>query len=1118
MDRMLRVVATGLLLTSSFAILGSNTPVSAAPSDSDGDGKLEITTCDELFTELAGGTSSTPKAGDYELLPAGSTFDCTSGSPRSPMGYFSGLLDGNGVTLADLSISCSAHNCGLFETLSPGAQLTGITFADAVVAGPSNNFVGLLAGQSGASTSTTPVLVDDIAATRITVTGASYVGGLLGACWSCDVSAIDVDGSVTGDSTAGGVIGMFGSDTITGGFIGLQRISNSTSSATVTADDYVGGFVGLAFRGDFSLTSGIFDSTFDGSVAAVGQVGANQGGGGFIGQISGISGGGSTGGYRLERLSSLGSVSGVAHLGGIVGWARRRAQLVDSYSEGSISQSGGNGSFGAGGLIGNCDPPIDATVRNTGTIERSYSVSQITAGFRAGGLIAGGMTDLTDSFFRGSLTREVGSSDTSFGGVHARGRDATFLRTYAAVSATQAVGYGFAGDGQYSPAASKCTNSFWDQQASTRPYDPCANGSDEKITTDEMKTAATFTDAGWDFSCIDPVWAIDATINDGYPFLVGVGMGAGYTSAEEPVTIQRAGSGTLTSGQSETVTFTLCESSSSFSDSSITVTGGTLSNFSGSATSYSATFTPAPNSSGTASISVAAGSFTDGAGNDAGSSTALTIPFNTAPAPSLLSYASSSLSLTSGTAMTTLTPTVTGTVTSWSVSPTLPTGLTLNTATGAISGTPTTASSARTYTVTATNAGGFATATFSITVTAPVAGDTMSPVVFLYRNIHMLAPGETNTVMFVLLEQVTGFTISDITVTAGTLSNFQTLDRAAIDNSFTSPYEVVYSVTYTPPASSSGSATMSVAAGRFTDLAGNANLPSLPLTLWYNTVPRAPVTDSSGDQTRVSSGAGLVIEDDGVATAIPVVEADSKATLTDGVSSMAITLNERVRLNTGRVEAPPREVVEVSGSGFEPDTDVEVWVFSEPTLLGTVLVDEDGNFSAELDLPATLPVGDHTVQAEGRARGGVTKALAVGLTIENSYVFVPVEPGRVVDTRLSGSKIDDVTRFKIVDAPVLGDPTRTGDTIGVPAGTAAVAMNITVTGTETGGYVSVYPCANTDTAVPNTSNVNYGPDATVANSATMPLSDDGHICVKAVGTTHVLIDIAGTLANEVSPS
>lgn len=248
MHRMLNIVATGFLLTSSFAVLGPSTPASAL-SDSDGDGKLEITTCDDLFTELDGGTSSTPKTGEYELLPAGSTFDCTSGSPRSPMGYFAGLLDGNGVTLADLSISCSVDNCGLFETLSPGAQLTGISFADAIVAGPSNNYVGLLAGKSGASTSTTPVLVDDISATGITVTGASFAGGLLGSCWSCDLSDIDVGGSVTGDSTAGGVIGMFGSDTTTGRFIGLQRISNSTSSATVTADDFVGGFVGLAFRG-----------------------------------------------------------------------------------------------------------------------------------------------------------------------------------------------------------------------------------------------------------------------------------------------------------------------------------------------------------------------------------------------------------------------------------------------------------------------------------------------------------------------------------------------------------------------------------------------------------------------------------------------------------------------------------------------------------------------------------------------------------------------------------------------------------------------------------------------------------------------------------------------------
>ena len=123
--------------------------------------------------------------------------------------------------------------------------------------------------------------------------------------------------------------------------------------------------------------------------------------------------------------------------------------------------------------------------------------------------------------------------------------------------------------------------------------------------------------------------------------------------------------------------------------------------------------------------------------------------------------------------------------------------------------------------------------------------------------------------------------------------------------------------------------------------------------------------------------------------------------------------------------------------------------------------------------------------------------------------FVSVEPGRVVDTRVSGSKVDGVSRFRIADANVVGDPSRSGESIGVPVGAGAVAINVTVTGTEAPGFVSVYPCADTDAAVPNVSNVNYAANATVANSAVVPLSADGYLCVKAVGATHVLIDVAG---------
>jgi gliding motility-associated-like protein len=63
-----------------------------------------------------------------------------------------------------------------------------------------------------------------------------------------------------------------------------------------------------------------------------------------------------------------------------------------------------------------------------------------------------------------------------------------------------------------------------------------------------------------------------------------------------------------------------------------------------------------------------------------------------------------------------LTPTVSGTVTGYSISPALPTGLSINASTGVISGTPTQSTAAIVYTITATNTAGSMIATVSIAV------------------------------------------------------------------------------------------------------------------------------------------------------------------------------------------------------------------------------------------------------------------------------------------------------------------------------------------------------------------------------------------------------------------
>ncbi|MGB0312916.1 MAG: putative Ig domain-containing protein, partial [Poseidonia sp.] len=129
---------------------------------------------------------------------------------------------------------------------------------------------------------------------------------------------------------------------------------------------------------------------------------------------------------------------------------------------------------------------------------------------------------------------------------------------------------------------------------------------------------------------------------------------------------------------------------------------------------------------GTPTAIVSASTYTVWANNSAGSgSTTITLTVNDV-APSI-TFTPSSLILATGAAMTPITASNSGgSIVSCSVSPSLPSGLSLsNTCT--LSGTPTVASSAATYTITATNTGGSDTATFSLTVQASGGTLTISP-------------------------------------------------------------------------------------------------------------------------------------------------------------------------------------------------------------------------------------------------------------------------------------------------------------------------------------------------------------------------------------------------------
>jgi hypothetical protein len=117
---------------------------------------------------------------------------------------------------------------------------------------------------------------------------------------------------------------------------------------------------------------------------------------------------------------------------------------------------------------------------------------------------------------------------------------------------------------------------------------------------------------------------------------------------------------------------------------------------------------------------------------------------DTPPAPSGLSYASPQTYVVSR-QIAPLVPTLTGSVSSWSVTPSLPTGLSLDAASGQISGTPTAPSSSGAYTIIASNQGGSTSTILTITVNDTAPAVTYPSTAFVFTTEVPITPIAPNS-------------------------------------------------------------------------------------------------------------------------------------------------------------------------------------------------------------------------------------------------------------------------------------------------------------------------------------------------------------------------------------
>src|SRR5262249_4572146 len=144
---------------------------------------------------------STNVGGIYAL---GRDIDAGSIPNFAPIPNFTGLFDGQGQTIANLTIASTTQNVGLFSSIGSAGVVRNLNLTDVAVSALNSQFVGALAGTNAGT-------ISNISATGIVQVGSgSTAGGLVGqnlGSISNSFASVAVGSPSVANLQAGGLVG-----------------------------------------------------------------------------------------------------------------------------------------------------------------------------------------------------------------------------------------------------------------------------------------------------------------------------------------------------------------------------------------------------------------------------------------------------------------------------------------------------------------------------------------------------------------------------------------------------------------------------------------------------------------------------------------------------------------------------------------------------------------------------------------------------------------------------------------------------------------------------------------------------------------------------------------------
>lgn len=212
-----------------------------------------------------------------------------------------------------------------------------------------------------------------------------------------------------------------------------------------------------------------------------------------------------------------------------------------------------------------------------------------------------------------------------------------------------------------------------------------------------------------------------------------------------------------------------------------------------------------------------------------------------------------------------------------------------------------------------------------------------------------------------------------------------------------------------------------------------------------------------------------------------------------------------VEIDVGPEQGVPADaravVLNVTAVDPEQDGWVTVWPCGSPRPNASNLNVRSGRTVANL---VVAKAGDEaTVCVAASTRAHVIADLQGWMPTTSGYEGRA--PVRVLDTRAAAGQIG-----YFGPRPAAGHIVRLQLRPTVPAGTNAAVLNITATGGNDSGHVTIWPC---DQPRPETSNLNVTAGSTTPNLAVATLAADGSVCAYTTTGLDLIADVQGWMTS-----